>query len=447
MYINYKDNIFFTIHKMKNKDLAVFEFIIDDTEEMGVQAISIVDDPAFQSSLVAFENQKPKFVQFADKKGRKKKRICAGLSLIPNVLIYRIDPQFGEYFGYFSAETIEKIVEKYHEQMNSNKVNINHDPEKYIDAFMVSDYIVDSEEKVADLKRMGIEHENIMGSWFTAFKIKDEKVFEQILQGDAKTGFSVEAILDTYLVEAHNQITNNKIKTEMKKNNKSLLNKIIDLFKKELLERALVPELGFEIEWTEVGAPVQQVIVDEEGNETFAPIGPGEFKTETNIIVVDDSSNLVEVRELPEESQEPELKLPDEMKEEPVAEMESEPKVEAQEPEIPVEEIPVEEPQVDVKSKTIGEIVGENDGEYWVKVVVEGGVVTEAEVSSETDLLKEKLQKLENENKEIIEKNKTLEEKMKEPINEPVLQPEIEKKDWAKMSAYEKTLYRARQGR
>lgn len=429
--------------------LPIFEFIVGDKEEDGVSTISIVDDPAFQTSLVTFAQEKPKFVLLADGKGKKRKRICAGLSLIPNVLIYRRDPVIGEYYGYFSAETIEKIVEKYHENMNSNKVNLNHDPEKYIDAFMVSDYIVDSEEKVADLKRMGIEHENIVGSWYTAFKIKDEKVFEQIMQGTATTGFSVEAFLDTYLVQAHNQIIENKIKTEMKKTNKSLLDKIIDLFKKEIMERALVPELGFEIEWTEVGAPVQRVIVDEEGVETMEPVGPGEFKTDTNVIVVDDSSNLVEVRDLPEEpavEEEAELKLPDEELE--VTEMESEPKqVEAQEPEMPEVEMPVEEPQVDVKSKTIGELVGENDGEYWIKVVVESGQVTEAEVSSETDLLKQKLQKLENENKDLTEKNKTLEEKMKEPINEPVLQPEVEKKDWSKMSAYERAMYQSKMGR
>ena len=485
--------------------LPIFEFIIGDNEEDGVTAISIVDDPAFQSSLVAFGVGKPNFVMLADAKGKKRKRICAGLSLIPNVLIYRRDPTIGEYFGYFSAATIEKIVEKYHENMNSNKVNLNHDPDKYIDAFMVSDYIVDSEEKVADLKRMGIEHENIMGAWYTAFKVKDEKVFEQILQGTAKTGFSVEAMLDTYLVQAHNQIIDNKIKTEMKKSNKSILDKIIDLFKKEMLERALVPELGFEIEWTEIGAPVQQVTVDEEGNETLTPVGPGEFKTDTSVIVVDDASNLIEVRELPEEpieepAVEPEmesdiqsednLKLPDEdLADYPwdqcIADQQAAGYTEEQANKIcgyikkknaskesltkelieqiladecegckenlqeaPIPELPVEEPEapvVDVKSKTVGELVGENDGEYWIKVVVESGQVTEAEVSSETDLLKQKLQKLENENKDLTEKNKTLEEKMKEPINEPVLQPPVEKKDWNKMSAYERALYQSKQ--
>ena len=133
---------------MENK-LPTFEFLIDDTVESGVKAVSIVSDPAFGSSFVTFEKTKPKFIQL-----EKKKRICAGLSLIPNVLILRSDETFGEYYGYFSAETIEKIVEKYHEEMNSNKVNLDHNENMFIDAFMVEDYIVNSDARVEDLKKL-----------------------------------------------------------------------------------------------------------------------------------------------------------------------------------------------------------------------------------------------------------------------------------------------------
>jgi hypothetical protein len=476
--------------------LPIFEFLIDDSKQSGVKAISIVDDPAFQSSLIAFDKAKPQFVQFIDTKGKKKKQICIGLSLIPNVLIYREDDTFGSYYGFFSAETIEKIVEKYHEEMNTNKVNIGHNSDQYIDAFLVSDYIVDSEEKVQDLKRMGIEHENIMGSWVTAFKIKNEQVFNQIINGSNKTGFSIECYLNRHLVQMHIQINDKKIKQEMKKNNKTLLDKIIDIFKKEILERSLVPELGFEIEWTEVGQPVQQVTVDAEGKETFTPLGVGEYKTEVGIVVVDDASNLAEVRELPiepeipEEIEIPELKLPAEDLpiEEPTGKTESPAEMKSEDK---LKDYPWDECIADQKAKgyseerankicgyirsknmssdeltedmikealgddyvsptaqldkTILEIVGTNDGEYMIKVKVEGGLVTKAEVSNETDLLMAKLSKFEEENKVLETENKELKDKMKEPINEPILEPPVEKKEWSKMTAYEKTLYRARQ--
>lgn len=401
--------------------LPIFEFLIGD-EEGGVKAVSIVDDPAFQSSLVTFGKEQPKFVELSEK--GKKKRICAGLSLIPNVLVYRIDPILGEYYGFFSAETIEKIVEKYHEEMNSNKVNLNHDPKKYIDAFMVEDYIVNTEQRAKDLKEKGIEHENIMGSWYTAFKIKDEKVFDQIVNGNSKTGFSVEAFLDTYLVQAQSQISKNKIKKEMKKNNKNLLEKIIDIFKKETMERALVPELGFQIEWTEVGAPVQQVIVDEEGNETYAPLGVGEYKTDEGVIIVDESSLLLEVRELPEEPEpepEDELQLPTEEPEESV-----EPPVATVTGDTENKE---EEMSSEIESETV---VNEFETKFNAQVLA----FTELQI---------KFDEVQKENEKLKVENDQLKEKMKEPITEPILEPVVEKKDWSKMSAYEKALYRARQ--
>ena len=428
---------------MKNK-FPVYEFLIDDTEESGVKCISVVADPAFQSKAILFEKSKQQFIELSESKP--KKRRIGGLALIPNVLIYRVDEFNNPYYGFFSAETIEKIVEKFHEEMNNNKLNLNHNEAQFVDAILVEDYIVDTKERVEDLKKKGIEHDNIVGSWYVSYKIKNEETFNSIMENQSAgnpTGFSVEIFADRFLVEMNSQINKSKIKSEMKKSNKNLLEKIIDLFKKEILERSLVPELGFQIEWTEVGQPVNKVIVNEEGVETFEPLGAGEFITEVGIVVVDDASNLVEVRDLPveEPQEEPELKLPDEEMDK-VAEMESEPKIENQE--LPVEELPVEPAVVDVKSKTIGELVGENDGEYWIKVKVESGLVTEAEVSSETDLLKQKLQKLENENKDLQDKNKILEDKMKEPITEPVLEPPVEKKDWAKMSAYERAIYKSK---
>lgn len=423
------------------KRIPIFEFIIDDSAESGVKAISIVSDPAFESKFVTFGKEKPTFVEL-----EKKKRICAGLSLIPDVPIYRVDEVFGEYFGYFSAETIEKIVEKYHEEMNQNKVNLNHDENNFIDAFLIEDYIVNSEARVEDLKKLGIEHQNIMGAWYTAFKIKDEVTFESILKNQEEgnpTGFSVEAFLDKVIVNMMSKEYEN-FENKMKKEKKTLLEKIIAIFSEEdqIFERGLVPELAIEIEWGEVGSPVQQVTVAEDGTESLTPIGPGEFVTDMGVVVVDDSSNLVEVREVPqeeapaeepmekeEEMEAPEISLDDELQ----MPVEEEPA-----PEVPVEE-PVEEPVApEVKDKTIGEIVGEQDGEYYIKVVVADGAVTEAEVSSETNLLKAENEKLQAE-------KLALEEKLKEPIGDPELEAEITPKDYSKMSAYEKVMYRRSQ--
>lgn len=418
-----------------DSNIPMYEFIIDDSKESGVKTVSIVSDPAFESKLIAFNKTTPQFVALAGTD--KMKRKVLGLAIIPNTPVFRTDPDTGQkYFGFFSAETIEKIVDKFHVEMNNNQVNIEHNPEAYIDAVLVEDFIVDSEARALDLKEKGIEHPNIMGAWATTYKIQDEKVFEAILNGEGQIGFSIEAYLDKILVQMNNEINNN-FKEKIMKDKKTLLEKIVNLFKEDepqKFERMLVPELGFEIEWTEVGAPVTQVTVDEEGVETMSPLGAGEYVTDAGVIVVDESSNLVEVREVPAVEEVPvedmvdDIKLPDDVV--PVEEVPVEEPVEEVPVEVPVEEVVVE----DVKVKTIGEIVGDQDGEYHIKVVVSGGVVSEAEVSSETNLLQDKLSAMTAE-------KEALELKMQEPIVEPTLVAEVIKKDFKDMNAYEKVMY------
>ncbi|MHA1212298.1 MAG: XkdF-like putative serine protease domain-containing protein [Candidatus Heimdallarchaeota archaeon] len=435
-----------------DSNIPLYEFFIDDTIESGVKTVSIVNDPAFESKLIAFNKTTPQFVALQGED--KLKRKVLGLAIIPNTPVFREDPDTGQkYFGFFSADTIEKIVEKFHTEMNNNNVNLDHNPDAYIDAVLVEDFIVDSNARVQDLKEKGIEHPNIFGAWATTYKIQDKKVFDTILNGEGQIGFSIEAFLDRILIQMNQEINNNFKKQIMKSEKKNILEKIVALFKEDepqKFERALVPELGLQIEWNEVGAPVLQVTVDEEGVETTSHIGPGEFVTDAGVIVVDDSSNLVEVREIPAvEIPVEEVPVEEVPMEVPAISLEDDPII----PEVPVEEVPVEEVPVEpvveevpvveepvvevpeVKVKTIGEIVGDQDGEYHIKVVVSEGMVTEAEVSSETNLLKEQLTKLTTE-------KQILEEKLKEPIAEPQLEAEIVKKDFKDMSAYEKVMYK-----
>lgn len=481
------------------KNLPIYEFVIDDSEDSGVKCISIVADPAFKSKLIAFNKNQNRFIELADSK-KKKRKIC-GLALIPDVPIYRVDDVTNEqYMGFFSAETIEKIVEKFHDEMNNNKVNLNHDENANVDVILIEDFIVNSNARKQDLKEKGIEHENIMGSWFVVYRIKNEEVFNSILENQAKgneTGLSVEIYLDRVLV----QMNKNNYNEKMKKDKKSLLEKIVQIFAQEeefKANRANVSELGFDIEWNKPGEPVNQVTVDPNGNESLSPVGPGEFVTDAGVVVVDDSSNLVEVRPVPVEpsgSTAPIVSVSGSTETPIVASaetfepypwdkcladqkkkgysdtasnkicgyirsknMNSEDLTEDQiktilaEPDElattgstnnPAAEVAPSEPNNPPVSqaslnKTIGEIVGTVDGDYLIEATVENGVVTEINVSSDVQLLRTQLEEAKKE-------NKVLTDKLKEPIGEPVLEAPVEKKDWAKMSAYEKTLWKARQ--
>jgi len=84
----------------------LIELTIDEeNEELGVNAISIVERPAFSNTFVAFsEEHKQKFAEV-----NKEERLLAGAFLIPNKKVVRIDENHEEYDVFFSAETIKKM--------------------------------------------------------------------------------------------------------------------------------------------------------------------------------------------------------------------------------------------------------------------------------------------------------------------------------------------------
>ena len=166
------------------------EFDIDEFDDStGVKTISIVDTPAIESDFVAFEKEK---IEYVEMKGAYK-QILAGLALIPNKDIPRTNPKGEKYLAYFTAEGIEKIRNKFHKQLMNNRVNVDHKQSDYINAYMVESFIIDSDERLADVKAKGIK-EPVMGSWFVAYKIEDIEVFNKALSGELN-GFSVEIFI------------------------------------------------------------------------------------------------------------------------------------------------------------------------------------------------------------------------------------------------------------
>lgn len=428
------------------ENFPLFEFKINPDDVLsGVKTVSIVTDPAFGSGAVFFSDTiKPKFIAMGDVK----KQIVAGLSLIPNLRVYRFDEEIGGYYGYFSAETIAMIVEKYHQEMLSNKVNLEHNENAFIDAFLIEDFIVDSEARVQDLASKGISHPNIIGAWYTAFKVKDPQVFQTIINSGDATGFSVECFLDKVLIdfgkEVKNKIIDNKVNIKMKKNNKTLLDKIVALFTVESFTRALVPELAFEIEWGNVGEPVNKVIVDPDGIETLQLIGQGEFITEEGIIVVDEASNLVEIRELPinpAEIEQPEAEIEVPISGDTIMAVSGDtsivgyPEVSGTTSGETSMTMPVIKTGIE---KSILEIVGTNDGEYTILVRVEGGVVISAEALTMTNLMLSRDTEILN----LKAKVQVLEDQMKEPIADPVIIVPATDVDYNKLSQYEKLMYK-----
>ena len=88
------------------EEIKVIELIIDEENEIsGIDAISIVDDPAIQEDFIMLSSQEVKLAEVDQEK-----QILMGPALIPNKKIYRKNGE-DEYYIYFSPETVRKASE------------------------------------------------------------------------------------------------------------------------------------------------------------------------------------------------------------------------------------------------------------------------------------------------------------------------------------------------
>ena len=425
----------------------IVEFLIDDSVETGVKTISLVDSPAMESDFIAFSKEKKsKYIQLETE--GEYKQIVAGLSMIPDKLIYRIDPDSGSnYYGYFSQDTIEQIRTKYHKEMQTSNVNLDHDDKQYVEAYLVESYLLNTEARVEEVKAQGIE-EAVLGSWYTQFKIEDEEVFQKVLDGEYN-GFSIEAYLNKELTAS--------LKNKFKEKEKKMKTNLIDKFKAFLvtleeeesevvtdettLESALVPELDVTVNWGEVDAEVTKTYKNEDDEEVTEAIGQGEFVIEDGrTIVVGDDSNLIEVKPAEVVEDEPvveEEEVKTEVKaEEVVAEVKTEVKA-ADEPVVePTTEPVVEEEGMPAEvTAWLKKIAGDfEDGDIYLSFYKEDGALTYGSVStwSNIKLSAEKLAKITE-----------LETKLSEPAAEPKLTDSIITSGEAKeLTVYETVMKR-----
>ena len=126
-----------------------------------------------------------------------KKKII-GPALIPDMDIYRRDPDGFEYFIRFSKETIEKLVEKFNKAGSTRRINFNH-TSQMVNAFINSSWIKDSEND----KSVGYpEFKDLpIGTWFIEVKVEDENFWNSKVKDEGYYSFSIEGILGLEKVE------------------------------------------------------------------------------------------------------------------------------------------------------------------------------------------------------------------------------------------------------
>lgn len=469
-------------------DIPVYRFLIDEDEEaLGMVGISLVESPAMESSFLVFNKQK-KPIRFVENK--KYKQVLTGLAIIPDLPIYRKDEELGEYYGVFSVEEVEKIRNKFHKQKFTDNVNLDHNSKSKVNGYVIESYILNSDLRLQEAESLGLT-DAVSGAWVISLKIEDEDVFNDVLEGKY-TGFSIESFLnlEKFSIQKNNI---NKKEDKMKSKFQSLKEKILNIFEDvQEFEKALVPELGFTIEWTEVGQTVSKITSQEGEEDVTEPVGEGEYTLEDGrVVVVDESSNLVEIKDAPEEDVEVEMTkangkyvkgeevieaevsytevdapvLIDDQPIQEVVEIEETVEVELEsgttlvvgedglldevkeEGEVVIED---EDSTEDFNKKKFGdenkrlkELLGDKAGEYYISVTIdEEGNYVWGNVSAYNAL--EFKSEHTKETRKLQKEIKKLKEKLGQPIADPVLtnQNNGEEVDLSKMSKYDRLMHK-----
>lgn len=168
--------------------MKVFYITINDDSTTGIDAISLVQSPAVEFDFLCFnKEEKPVEMKFDNSK-----HIITGVVALADTPIYRYNEKFGEYYVIFTKEQIRKMVEKFAKMDLFKSVNLQHDNNQFVDGiYMVESYIVDAERGISP-----IEFAVPDGSWIVSYKVENEELWSQIINGDKLNGFSLQGMFE-----------------------------------------------------------------------------------------------------------------------------------------------------------------------------------------------------------------------------------------------------------
>ena len=163
--------------------MKIVELVLDEEqEEGGIEAISIVENPAIESDFVALRQEEIKLATLD-----KEKKILLGALLIPNKPIYRNGDE-GEYYIFFSKDTVVKASQMYLKNGYQNNSTLEHD-QALKGLTLVESWIVESETQDKS-RKYGL---NVpVGTWMGAVKVNNNEIWNEYVKTDKVKGFSIE---------------------------------------------------------------------------------------------------------------------------------------------------------------------------------------------------------------------------------------------------------------
>jgi hypothetical protein len=163
--------------------MKIVELILDeDQDASGIEAISIVENPAIEEDFIALKSDEIKLAEIS-----KDKKILMGALLIPNKPIYRNNGE-DEYYIYFSKDTVLKASQMYLTNGNQNNSTLEHQHSlsglSLVESWLVEDEVHDKSRKYG----MNVP----LGTWMGAVKVNNDEVWNDYVKTGKVKGFSIE---------------------------------------------------------------------------------------------------------------------------------------------------------------------------------------------------------------------------------------------------------------
>lgn len=191
--------------------MKVIELVIDEKDEQsGIDAVSVVQSPAIQENFIALNKHEVELKEIDSEK-----KILMGAALIPNKQIYRESKKHGQYYIYFSEDTVRKASELF--LMNSNQNNATYEHEQKLKGLSVVESWIIEDEKHDKSVKYGFSLP--VGTWMISMKVNNDDVWKDVKEGKVK-GFSIEG----YFAD--------KLEMSMQEQEEQeLINKIVEILK------------------------------------------------------------------------------------------------------------------------------------------------------------------------------------------------------------------------
>ena len=162
--------------------MKIIELILDDDEAIGVEAISVVENPAIESDFVALNKQEIKLAEID-----KEKRLLMGALLIPKKHIYRKSGE-DEYYIFFSEKTVEKASQMYLMNGNQSNSTLEHNSELQGLTLVESWIVEDKQKDKSALYNLDVP----VGTWMGSVKVNNDEVWNDYVKTGKVKGFSIE---------------------------------------------------------------------------------------------------------------------------------------------------------------------------------------------------------------------------------------------------------------